>query len=191
MPNLREVEVLFGFLPSLGDLWIYGHKFGIHAQSGLPQVVDLGVLVRLDLVLCCAREAELAALLAKCANLEAFSYISMENDSLSGHGLHPDEIARLLCRSDHLPRTLRWLTLEHHPMKDSPYASTYTSLQPLKAVEELHLGAIGLLTKPQDTSRYRLTDDLPAWPQPLSSILPPNIASLNIFDGRRLEAAGE
>lgn len=189
MPQLREVEVRCGFLldPTATAQSIHPNT-EIPVEFKSPRAVDLSVLVRLDLILCSATDAGLAALLANCANLQVFSYISMDNDVHArrrdfGTPLLPDGITKLLTRSVHLHRSLRQLTLEHYPMNETGAAGAYTSLQALEAVTEVHLGAIGLFSKPQDNPRYWAPagPGLPALPQPLGSILPPNIATLNIF----------
>jgi hypothetical protein len=190
MPQLREVEVRCGFLldPTPTARLIHRNT-EIPVEFKFPRAaVDLGVLVRLDLILCSATDAGLAELLANCANLQVFSYVSMYNGvhirrRNFGAALLPDGITNLLTRSVHLHRTLRQLTLEHYPMNETGAAGAYTSLQALEAVTEVHLGAIGLFSKPQDNPHYYAPagPGLPALPQPLGRILPPNTATLNIF----------
>ncbi len=192
MPKLREVEVLFGFLPdpTPSPTVPSAHLFAddVPVEFRPSWAVDLGVLVRLDLVHCSVSEAGLAGLLDNCANLQVFSCISVFNGAhlnyVFGAPLFPDGVSSVLSRSGRLRTTLRRLTLEHQPMHQSHgNARTYTSLQGLETVTEVHLGAMGLFSTLLDNRFFAIAPGSapPVPPQPLSSILPPNIASLNIF----------
>ena len=191
MPKLRTLELYFAFYPDTVS------NTTVHPQGNIfrpPHATltdpDLGLLTRLDLVLCSLTEHCLAALLSGLHHLIDLTFISLSEDVVvqyhvadgtPGVAVRPNEVTDILNRRcPHLHKTLRRLTLEHLPEASGAYIGICSSLRNLEAVEEICLGANGLFTTSDDILSVA-EGVTPVLLAPLARILPPNIVSLDIF----------
>jgi hypothetical protein len=189
MPKLKTLQLAFAKFhdgyDDITDLLEPEDDSDIMARP-LPGTLNFHSLTRLDLVLCSFSKNGLAEVLQACISLTQFTFIEMNHDLIGMVDEHvpscnqkltvqPQELTETLqSHCTHLHRTLRCLTIEHLPKFGYSYRKGYSSIDKFTAVEELYLGANGLLT-----SRHRP----PSIPR-LASALPPNIVLLHIFEAR-------
>jgi hypothetical protein len=187
MPKLKTLQLAFARLHDgyEGMTDLLDEDPDIMARP-LPGTLNLHSLTRLDLVLCSLSKNGLSEVLQACINLTQFTFIEMNHDLVGMVDEHvpfcdqaltvqPEELTEILqSHCSHLHRKLRCLTIEHLPKFGYSYDRVYSSIHKFTAVEELYLGANGLLT-----SRH----PPPIVPR-LAPTLPPNIVLLHIFEAR-------